>query len=196
MRRAGIRAGSARALRAALRWTAGALFAAALAAGAASARPLTDAEAKALGETVLAFDAAMKANDFEGIGRTVPPRVLKHIAGQAGIGVEDLRKAMIRQMAAVMKDVTIASFGMDVAEARHQELADGSPYVLIPTQTVIDAGAMGRTAVRSDTLALMDEGAWYLLRVSDAAQVAILRQAYPGFAGVEFSGGASKAVEE
>lgn len=192
----GIPAGSAEALRTALRWTAGALLAVALTAGVAAARPLTDDETKALDRTVLAFDAAMKAADFEGIGRTVPPRVLEHIAGQAGIGVENLRKAMMQQMSAVMKDVTIASFSMDMAKARHRELTDGTPYVLVPTQTVIDAGAMGKTAVRSDTLALMDGGAWYLLRVSDAAQVAILRQVYPGFAAVEFSGGSSEAVEE
>ena len=49
------------------------------------------------------------------------------------------------------------SFGMDLAKAEHKELADGEPYVLIPTEMVMDAGD-GKTAVGSHTLALMDGG--------------------------------------
>ena len=70
-------------------------------------------------------------------------------------------------MKAALAEVKLVSFGMDIAKAEHHELPSGEPYVLIPTETVMDTGD-GKSAARSHTLALLDGGAWYLLRVSDS----------------------------
>jgi hypothetical protein len=59
----------------------------------------------------------------------------------------------------------------------------------------MNSEATGRMRAKSETLALLDEGQWYLVRVNDLQQVAILRQVYPEFAAVEFSGGTMEAVE-
>ena len=58
---------------------------------------------------------------------------------------------------AALAEVKLVSFGMDVAKAEHHELPSGEPYVLIPTETVMDAGD-GKTVARSHTLALLDDG--------------------------------------
>jgi hypothetical protein len=86
---------------------------------------------------------------------------------------------------------------MDLAAAEQRELADGTPYVLIPTNLVMDAGPAGRLAVSSQTLGLLEnDGAWYLVRISDAGMVGVLRQVYPEFNGVEFPAETIKAVAE
>lgn len=161
----------------------------------AFARPLTEAESRSLEVTIEAFDAAMRASDYDAIVKTIPPRVLAHIAKSAGIEIEALRTAIIKEMKSVFAAVKLESFGMDLSKAEHRELPGGEPFVLIPTETVMDAGEAGRMAAKSHTLALLDGGAWYLVRVSEAQQVMIMRQVYPEFVGVEFPSGSTEALQ-
>lgn len=158
----------------------------------ASARALSGDETASLEATVKSFDAAMRSADYEKVADTIPPRVFAHIAKTAGMEVSALRPLMIEQMTKALAAVKIKDFSMDLANAAHKEAANGNPYVLIPTVTEMETGGQEIVA-KSDTLALMDEGKWYLLRVQDAAQVTILKQVYPEFAGVEFSPGSMEA---
>jgi len=160
------------------------------------ARPLTDAETAALGETVAEFDAAMRAGDYAAIIEVLPPRMLEHIASEANVPVDELLAALKGQMDEVFASVELISFGMDVAASEEHELADGSPYALLPTTTVMEAEGMGRVKVDSKTLGLLDGADWYLVRVSDAAMVGVLRQVYPQFVGVEFPAETMTALEE
>jgi len=161
----------------------------------AHARQLTGDEKQALEQSVASFDAAMKSEDYTVIANTIPPRVLDFIAKQAGMEVDALREVVVQQMKAALATVKLESFSMDFAALEEKELANGDPYVLIPTETVISSEATGKMVAKSDTLALLDQGKWYLLRVSEAQQVAILRQVYPEFAAVQFSAGTMEAAE-
>ena len=171
-----------------------AVFAVLLSVGAGFARPLTEAESRSLAETVAAFDAAMRDADYETVFKTIPPRIMAHIAKSVGVDVDTLRVVVIGQMKAALAEVKLVSFGMDVSKAEHRELPSGEPYVLIPTETVMDTGD-SKSVARSHTLALLDGGAWYLLRVSEAEQVAIMRQVYPEFAEVEFPASSLEATK-
>ncbi len=171
-----------------------AVFALFLAAGPAFARPLTEVESRSLAETVASFDAAMRASDYATVIKTIPPRIMAHIAKSAGVEVAVLPPLVVAQMKAALAQVKLVSFGMDLAKAGYHELPGGEPYVLIPTETVMDT-ADGKSTAKSHTLALLDGGAWYLLRVSEAPQVSILRQVYPEFAEVEFPASSLEATE-
>lgn len=160
------------------------------------ARPLTEAETTALAEKVAAFDAAMRAGDYAAIIEVIPPAMLEHIASEANVPADELLAALRGQMDEIFATVELISFGMDVEAAEERELADGSPYALLPTTTVMEAEGMGRVKVDSKTLGLLDGADWYLVRVSDAAMVGVLRQVYPAFTGVEFPAETMTAVEE
>lgn len=162
----------------------------------ASARPLTEAETSALADKVAEFNAAISGGDYETIIEVIPPAMLAHIANQAGVPVEQLLVGLKGQIKEIFASVDLVSFGMDLAAAEERELADGSPFVLIPTTTVMAAEGLGRMQVDSHTLGLLEESDWYLLRVSDAAMVGVLRQVYPPFAGVEFPAETMKALED
>jgi hypothetical protein len=155
----------------------------------AEARAIDDKEKAALATKVAEFDAAMRAQNYSVVIETIPPRVLAAIAGKLKVTSDVLRKTLLMQIDQVMKAVKIESFGMDLAKAEHKELASGAPYVLIPTRTVIDGGAAGRVTQSSFTLALIDDGKWYLLRVEDEPQVVMLRESYPDFSKVELPKG-------
>jgi hypothetical protein len=160
------------------------------------ARSLTEAETAALADTVADFDAAMREGDYAAIVEVLPPRMLENIARQAGVPADELLVALKGQMDEIFASVELISFGMDVAAAEEHELPDGSPYALLPTTTVMEAEGLGRVRVESKTLGLLDDSTWYLVRVSDAAMVGVLRQVYPEFTGVEFPAETMTAVEE
>jgi hypothetical protein len=178
------------------------LFAAA-AVVAALATPVLAAEFTAeqlegLAARIESFDAAMKASDMSQVMDVVPPKVLDKIAASVNVTTEQLVAATQQQMDQVLETVEIVSFGMDLETAEFLETADGTPYALIPTETVMDMGAAagGKIKATSSTLGLLDVDTWYLVRVEDAQQVAILKEVYPAFADVEFPTGSMEPVTE
>jgi hypothetical protein len=171
-----------------------ALVLAALALAPVMAREVTEDEQAALEETIASFDEATRAMDMETVLGHLPPTMLAAMAKQFGLEVEALTAAMVEQSTEAMKSVTLVEFGMDMDAAKYEEDAAGEPYVLIPTTTVVDAGA-GKMRAVSDTLAILEEGEWYLLRV-DPSQVDLLKQAYPNLADVTFDPGTMEAVTE
>lgn len=96
-----------------------------------------------------------------------------------------------------MKTVTFVSFSMDLEAATIATLPSGTPYALIPTETVMDLGANGgKMRATASTLGLLDGDTWYLVRTEDGQQVQMLKEIYPEFADVEFPKGAMEAVTE
>jgi hypothetical protein len=159
------------------------------------ATTFTDAQKQELAAAVAAFDTAMKASDFETvIDASIPPRLLNSMATTYSMTAEDLRTFVIDQMKQAMQSVKVESFGMDVAGAQYAEASDGSPYALLPSETVMDLNG-SRTRSSGTTLALIDEGRWYLLNVGHADQVAMLKTVYTQFADVTFPEAKMEAVQ-
>lgn len=151
----------------------------------ALSRDLSPAEQDSLRTQIERFQTALSAQDFDVVGKTVPPKIFEFIAGEAGITVEQLRGALTAQMQMALAAVKITEFAMDTQAISLAQTSDGTPYALIPTRTVMETGGQTIEA-KSHTLALMDGADWYLLRVSDQQQVTILRKVYPSFAEVVF----------
>ena len=149
------------------------------------ARDLSPSEQDKLKTRIERFSTALNTQDFETVGRTVPPKIFEFIAGDAGISVDQLRSALTAQMQMALAAVKITEFTMDTRAISVGETPDGTPYALIPTKTVMETGGQTIEA-KSHTLALIDDADWYLLRVSDQQQVTILRKVYPAFANVKF----------
>jgi hypothetical protein len=164
----------------------------------AFAEELTEAQRDALAARIESFDAAMRASDMAEVMGVVPPAVLDKIAAKFNITTQQLVEAAQQQIDQVMKGITLVSFGMDLENAEFLETSDGTPYALIPTETVMDLGeaAGGKIKATSSTLGLLEGETWYLVRVEDAQQVTILKEVYPAFADVEFPAGSMEPVAE
>jgi hypothetical protein len=164
----------------------------------ALAQAVTPAQHDALAARIETFDVAMRASDMAGIMGVVPPKVLDEIAKQNNITAEQLIAAAQEQINTAMADIKLVSFGMDLDKAEYKTLPDGTTYALIPTETVMDLGAQGGGKFRAtaSTLGLLDGDTWYLVRVEDPQQVAILKTVYPAFADVVFPTGSMGPVTE
>jgi len=163
----------------------------------AFAQEVSAEQKQALTDRVESFDAATKANDMVTVMGAVRPKLLAKIAEKFGATTDQLLEAMQQQMAETLKIVTVESFGMDLDSAEFVTLEDGTIYAPIPTETVIDMGeAGGKIRVSNTTLGLLDEGTWYLIRVDDPQQSAMVKELCPALADVEFPAGTTETVTE
>ena len=173
-----------------------ALLAATVLASPVPAQDMTDADKEAIATRVASFNEVIRSGNMGGAFDYMPPKLLTHLATQFAMPEADLKTAMVEQMNTAFETVTIESFGMDVEKASYATTADGSRrYALIPTETVMAVEGAGKMQSKTHTLAVEDEGQWYLLRIDDAQQVAMIQAVYPEFAGVAFPTGTMAAVE-
>lgn len=165
-------------------------------AGPVSAEALTPQDRTEIATLAATLDRAISAGDMTAAMNIVPPRLLNEIARRAGMTPDQLRAATRQAMSAALEGVTVVSFDIDLAAAEELKTPDGSrAYLLIPTEIVMKAIGVGGMRSRSHTLAIEDEGEWYLISVDEAPQIALVRQLWPEFAGVDFPTGTMAAVD-
>lgn len=140
------------------------------------------------------LDRSMASGDLAAAMEVIPPRMLRTIATRAGATEDELKAAVREMLSTRMQGLTFVSYDMDLAAAAPLRTPDGSrTYLLIPTSTVIEFSG---TRVRSNTstLALEDEGEWYLVRIDDQSQVAIVKELWPEFAPIQFPAGTRELI--
>ena len=162
----------------------------------AFSRDLTGEEDAKLAQATQRFGDAIAASDYGALVKAIPPRIVKQMAERDGVSEDEINKALAELVGASMVAMPVKSFALKLPDAEHKELADGTPYMLIPTDTVIDAGGADKVLMRAPMLALIDGSDWYLLRTSDAQLVSVLREAYPDYVGVEFPQATMEPVKE
>jgi|EndMetStandDraft_4_1072995.scaffolds.fasta_scaffold356070_2 hypothetical protein len=151
------------------------------------AREPTDAERQELNRTVIAYEGALAAKDMVAVFNAMPPRAFEYLSEKSGVSVDQM-KAMVGKLAAKTTD-KLGPFDMNAKDAEFRELSDGTPFALIPTETIFSADDGQVIKSVSSTLAILEDGKWYLMRVNDARQLTILHAVYPEFTGVEFPRG-------
>jgi hypothetical protein len=162
----------------------------------ALARQFTDDEKRGLADAIQKFDDLMKAGDFGAVvDASIPPKLLQSMSDKYKVPVDQFKPLVVQQMQQAMKTVKIDSYSMDLDGADYEETADGTPYALVPSETVMEIGS-NKIKATADTLALIDDdGKWYLLNVGQASQVEILKSVYPSFADITFPEGKQEPVQ-
>ena len=152
----------------------------------ASARDVTDAEKAALAERVAAYQQAFIDKDYEAILDGSSPRFYEHVATQAGATVPELRAFLVEQTRKVMASATIETHEMDLANVEYRQTKYDTPYALIPTRVVLDVPDKGRFEITRETLAIIDNGKWWLMRITNTGQVSTLQKVYPSLSNITF----------
>lgn len=144
-------------------------------------------ETAGLAVLVAELQRLVDSGDFAALVEVLPPRVLVTIADTFGLTVEETVQASRQAATELMGSVTLVEYRIDLDGARAFLTPDGSrAYVVLTLYMTMEANGIH---VRAETpnIAFMDEGAWYIMDVSDPEQAAILRQSYPEFEGVVFA---------
>ncbi len=153
----------------------------------AMAQELTPEASARIEQRLADFNAVMTRMDMGATFDFVPPKLKVKIAETFGVKPDDLKTAMADVMAEALKTVKFESFNMDFASATIATTSDGSrTYALIPTETIMAVEGAGKFRATSQTLAMDEDGEWYLVRVDDPNQSNLIKQVYPEFADVDF----------
>lgn len=152
------------------------------------AEPLSSSEQALLDKTRTQFVDALRDQDYDVIVSVIPPKVLEHIATSAGATSEQLLAELPKVMKQTMTGVTfgradIATENLDASKS----VLEGKEYAwgFAPSTFEMTINGQNWRSV-GHTLALQEDGKWYLVRTSEAEKVKILRAIYPFFASVDF----------
>jgi hypothetical protein len=163
---------------------------------AASAQDLTAQDRAAIRSVVAALEADVRAGDFTGTLDVIPPPLLAATLERFGVTEAELRQTIDAQMEDALQSVSFETFSMAIDEAILAKTPGvARRYMLIPTETVVAIKDVGGMRARNHTLALEDQGKWYLVRIEDQGAVEMLRSVYPDFATVDFPAGTMEAVD-
>jgi len=165
-----------------------------LAAGNVSAGPATEAERVALDQLLGRYEGAVDRRDMAAVVNMMPPRVFTHMSAQSGMSVDQLKAMVVKLSGGVMDMIGESKFDHDAVVFK--ELSDGSRYALVPTTTIVKLKDGPTYRAKSHTLAVLEDGNWYLMRVNEPKQLIILHGAYPAFSNVELPQGSMELLED
>jgi hypothetical protein len=144
---------------------------------------------------VYAFSNAFKSLEYEAIVAAIPPTLLKAIAEPNGFSVAEMRTKLIEVLPTVMEGVTFVDLQMDVANATYGRSPKGLAYAMIPTWVITDSDE-GRVRGTSITLAVEEDGAWYLIRIASEVEINQVRAAFPDLDHLKFPLGTLEFIEQ
>ena len=156
---------------------------------------LTADERAGLEARVAEMTGYVDAGRFYAMMELIPPRLFSTLAEHFGVDEAEARVGIRAGFQQMMSSVTIIEYEFDVDDARAFVTPDGSRrYAFVDlTMLVEDEGLRVRTT--TPNLTFVDDGVWYMIDVSEPAQAAMFRKAYPEFEGVEFAAGTMEIVE-
>ena len=156
----------------------------------AFAQSFSDADFARVAARIDQFERTVSSGDFASVMEFVPPVMFQKAAQDAGMTESQLLQVMRQLVRTQASNVTVLDYELDLAAASPALTPDGlMTYLIIPTTTLMEIEDGRRARTRNHTLALKEEGEWYLIRVNDAAQVDRVRELWPSFAAVDFPAG-------
>ncbi|WBU52223.1 hypothetical protein [Paracoccus sp. SCSIO 75233] len=148
---------------------------------------LTEDAKQSLEARVNAFDRDLTQGNMASVVEYLPPKMIDMLAEEVGAPPEFLKAAVGSMIEGMTQEIDIVGYS-DISQALVGTTSTGMPYALIPGAARFTAGGETFTD-QSTTLALMDEGEWYLVGLSDAETVEDVREAYPEFRTVTLPSG-------
>jgi hypothetical protein len=153
----------------------------------AEAKEIPDKQKKALKIAIFNFNKAVLSEDYPVVVESsMTPLLLEHYSRKLEVDIKQIKAVIAKKMAMGMRGVKIRSFSMDQTSINFGELADGTPYALIPTKMLLEIDSQKVLSI-SETLGLIDDGKWYLVRIDNLNQVSLIRTLYPLFRIVKFN---------
>ncbi|MEM0989515.1 MAG: hypothetical protein AAGK00_11580 [Pseudomonadota bacterium] len=150
-----------------------------------SAQALPPDDRAAINASVHQFLIAYQTGDADQMVAAMPPSYVSAHARRVGLGPGFYRSLVVHFTEAALTDGSIEELEIDPGQLSVHRTPDGIEYGLIPTRSITSKHGM-RMEMTSQTLALKDQGTWWLIQVNDDNQISVLREVYPSFQSVAF----------
>lgn len=162
----------------------------------AQAKDMSAFQRDALHRVVGEYSQALADKNYERLLRLMPGSIHQYSAFKEGMTLEALRSKLAMGMRKMSEILKLESFDLDVENAAYLETEDGTPYVFIPSETIMALPNGQRMKTQSHVMALLELGNWRLMRMNDARQLRRLVEVYPSFEGIEIPEGKTEKLEE
>ena len=164
---------------------------------AAPARDLPPEQREALNEAVVKLQEIALSDDTDAYIDMMPPAYLEATARLQGRTAEEVAASMKASSREGAK-----AYGVDIVAYRFQfdRMAGGDLvqengcYLVIPTVSVARLNDGQDLVIAADTVAFLDGGEWYFVRLDSETEVALVQSAYEELYGTPFKPGTSILV--
>lgn len=162
----------------------------------AGASEFTDQQKQALPD-VLTSLSALGLDDLDKSMDFMPRKMLRFLAGKAGLDEKDYQAKLVAQLKPVLSKIKLVASKFDLQNIAYKQCSDGTPYVLVPYEGVFDLqDGKNVVKVKEYNIALIEDGSWRVIRINETAQLLLLREVYPEFVGVEFPSGSKELISK
>ena len=151
-------------------------------------------EKEALDLVVQKFSADFSKGNFKGVMDAIPPKMLEVIATKASMEVDTLKTLMQQGMETSMQGVKFEKMEMSTENLKIEKTETGRLFAMVPSEMIMSGEQFERTEVKTKTLALKDDGKWYLLRLESQKQATIVGEAFPDLKDIKLPDSTKKAL--
>jgi hypothetical protein len=161
------------------------------------AEPLTQEEQALLNDTRDRFIEGLIVFDVDVMMSIVPPRIVDFLAEANGVTPAELKESLRQELTQSRDEISFSNMRLETEGLDATRSEDGGEaYVWGFARSAVEMTVSG-TKFRAEghTLALLEGGAWYLVRLAEAGEIEMMRALYPFFAKVEFPESTMMQVE-
>ncbi|MFW2542313.1 hypothetical protein ACN2XU_06700 [Primorskyibacter sp. 2E107] len=133
----------------------------------------------ALMDRVEAYEALMADGQIVASLDFLPPALLAQLAKQAGTDPDGMRQRMTEQFQATIDSRPLwgATFEISRDPATIEHTESGRPYAVMASYSAFPS--LGIPEINAPVMALMEDEAWYLVRIESPMHSAMVAQIYP-----------------
>ena len=132
------------------------------------------------------FESIFESGKISKLFDFTPPKVLSSILGGSNVTRDQLDSQIDQVWEMTMQTVEINAFDIDRTARDVEFLTSGRPYKILPTSVAMKIKGNGSEIIsKSETLALIEDGKWYIVRLDEPSQVKIFMETYPEFDSVD-----------
>ena len=141
---------------------------------------------EALNQSLDAFEATLADENMGGLVEFMPPRIVETMSTQNRVTKAQLIAQLDSTWAQTAALVKINQFEITRDGTKIELASSGRPYKILPTQVDMQILTTDTNAVaESETLAFLENGKWYVVRLDEPQMVAMFETAYPDLNEVE-----------
>ena len=163
----------------------------------AFARDLSPEQRAAFDEALTKLQEAALADNTDAYIDMMPPAYLEATARLQGRTAEEVATAMkaSSREGAESYGIDIVSYSFQFDRIAGGDLVQGNGcYLVIPTMSVARLADGRDLVIAADTIAFLDGGEWYFVRLDSGTEVALVQSAYEELYGTPFKPGTSVLV--
>jgi hypothetical protein len=161
-------------------------------------KPVSSTAPLALKNRMADYEALFAAGDIGATFDYVPPKLRYSMMAATGESEAAMRKFVAQEWKTALKTVSLETFSFNMDDTRMKTSLNDRPYILIPTTMIAGVNAEPGKVVKTDshTVALMDDGQWYIARLDDPIMFNLFKSAYPDLVDINLPDSTMKKMDK